>query len=124
MNDIIVTLVAEQLEVGTRTVETGGVQVAKRVLETEQAVELPLRREEVSIERVSINRAVAQAEPIRQEGDVTIVPVYEEVVVVTRQLMLKEELRLSRRSTIEVRTQHHTLRREEIEITRVRNQPD
>ena len=124
MNDDIVTLVVEQLEVGTRTVETGRVQVAKRVVETEQSVELPLRREEVSIERVSINRAVAHAEPIRQEGDVTIVPVYEEVLVVTRQLMLKEELRLSRRSTIEVRTQHHTLRREEIEITRVRNQPD
>lgn len=117
-------LVTEQLEVDTRTVETGRVHVAKRVVAFEQLVELPLRRDEVSIERVSINRAVARAEPVRQEGDVTIVPVYEEVLVVTHQLMLKEELRISRRSTVEVCTQRHTLRREEIEVTRVAVEPD
>lgn len=112
-----IALVAEHLEVGKREVETGRVRISKRVVETEERIEVALRRETVEIERISVNRFVDHADAPRQEGDVTIVPVYEEVMV--KQLVLKEELHISRRSTTEVQPSGlYPLRREEIEITR------
>ncbi|MBA3623185.1 MAG: YsnF/AvaK domain-containing protein [Methylibium sp.] len=117
--DQTIALVAEQLEVGKRTVETARVRIGTRVVEREETVEMPLRRDDVEIERVSINRVVEQTSPPRHEGDVTIVPVYEEVLVVTRQLVLKEELRITRRSTVQAsEPQRFSLRSEEMEITR------
>ena len=86
---------------------------------------MPLRRETVNIERVSVNRVVDTIAPPRTEGDVTIVPVYEEVLVVAKQLVLKEELRITRRSSTHVcELKSFTLRREEIEIARTSDQTD
>lgn len=112
-------LVAEQLDVGVRTVETGRVHIAMRVVETEQTVAVPMQRHEVDIETVSINRVVPEVSPSRHEGDVTIVPVYEERLVVTRQLVLKEELHIRRRSSIQpAQPQTFKLRHEEVTMTR------
>lgn len=114
-----IALAAEYLDVNVRTVTTGTVTVATRVVETDEVVAPSLQREEVEIDRISINRVVDQAQPTRQEGDVTIVPVYEEVLVVTTQLVLKEELHIRRRtSTVPAEPQTFKLRREEITITR------
>lgn len=114
-----VALVEEQLDVATETIETGRVRIDTRVVETEQVVDVALQRDDVEIERVSVNRVVEQAAPTRHEGDVTIVPVYEEVLVVTKQLVLKEELRIRRRSSVQpAQPQSFKLRREEVAITR------
>jgi hypothetical protein len=56
-----------------------------------------LLEEAVNVERVPVNRFIEQPVETRQEGDVTIVPVMEEVLVVQRRLMLKEEIRITRR---------------------------
>lgn len=67
---------------------------------------------------VAINRPVAAPEPPREEGDVLVIPVYEEVVTVQRQWILKEEVRLRRR---EVQTRHReqvVLRGEEAVVER------
>ena len=78
-----------------------------------------LERLDVDIERVTVNRVVDRPVATRTEGDVTIVPVHEEVLVVTRQLVLREELRIRLRSTMQAQPpQRMTLRREEIEIRR------
>jgi uncharacterized protein (TIGR02271 family) len=116
-----IPVIAEEIEgVGTREVETARVRIRKRVLEDPQTVTVPLRRDEVEIERVSVNRVVDQVSPIRYEGDVTIVPVFEEVLV--RQLVLKEEVRVRRRSTTEPReSEPVVLLREEVEVTRTPN---
>lgn len=117
--DPTIALVAEQLEVGKQTVETARVRIGTRVVEREEIVEMPLRHDEVEIERVSVNRVVEQTSPTRYEGDVTIVPVYEEVLVVTKQLVLKEELRITRRSTVHAgEPQRFSLRSEELEVIR------
>jgi hypothetical protein len=56
-----------------------------------------LLEEAVNVERVPVNRFIDEPAETRQEGDVTIVPVMEEVLVVQRRLMLKEEIRITRR---------------------------
>jgi stress response protein YsnF len=55
---------------------------------------------------------------VRHEGDTTIIGVYEERLVVVKQLFLKEEIRLTRRKTEKRTTQSIELREEEVTITR------
>jgi len=52
--------------------------------------------DEVAIERVPVNQIVEAMPETRTEGDVMIVPVVEEVLVVQKRLLLKEEVRIHR----------------------------
>jgi uncharacterized protein (TIGR02271 family) len=95
-------LLEEQLRVTKREVERARVVVRTRVEEREALAEADLRREDVSVERVPIGREVATAPEVREEDGVLIVPVLEEQLVVQTRLVLKEEIRISKRS----RTEH------------------
>jgi stress response protein YsnF len=77
------------------------VQVALVTGTREQLIDEELTHVRVEIERVPIDRTVEVAPPTRQEGDITIIPVVEEFVVVERRLILKEEVRVRRVSTKE-----------------------
>lgn len=111
--------VEEHVTVGARTRETGRV-VARTVTETvDEPVDGAGWRETVDVERVPVGREVDAAEPPREEGGVTIIPVYEEVLVVQKRLVLREELRLTtRREPIDGPT-HVTLRRQRVEVERL-----
>lgn len=56
-----------------------------------------LFREDCDVERVSIKRIIDRPAEIRHEGDTLIVPLMEEVLVVEKRLMLREELHIKRR---------------------------
>ncbi len=56
----------------------------------------PLFVENAQVERVPVNRIVDGPVATRREGDVTIIPVVEEVVLVEKKLLLKEEIRVTR----------------------------
>lgn len=113
-----IPVVEETLVVGKRTVETAKTNVTKRVHEHEELVDLPLTEEEVDVERVPVNRYVEGPLAVRQEGEVTIIPVVEEVLIVEKRLLLKEEVRIVRRRTERRFQQAYTLRREEVEVER------
>jgi uncharacterized protein (TIGR02271 family) len=91
-----IPLVQENLTVAKRTVETGRVRIRTVVDEKLVRVSEQLERDDVTIERVSVNREVTEAPQVREENGVLIVPVLEEVVVVEKRLMLKEELHVHR----------------------------
>lgn len=110
---LVVPIAEEQLTVGRRRVETGGVRIRKQVSERQEVVEEPGFVEEVSVERVPINRPVDGPSSIRREGDTVVVPLYEEALVVSKQLVLKEELRITKRRTQVREPQRVTLRSEE-----------
>ena len=115
----VVPLAREELEVHRRTVETGRVRVVKTVRTEEQVVDLPITRRELAIERVPIERFVSEPPAVRQEGNVTIVPVLEEVLVVEKRLMLREEVRLTMVQTESHEPRTVTLRIEEAHVERV-----
>lgn len=108
----------ERLTVGKREMETGSVLLRKTVSIEEVEQEVALASEEVQVERVAIGRYVETAPAVRQEGDVTIVPVVKEVLVVEKRLMLTEELHIVRKRSSSVSTVKEQLRKEEIEISR------
>ena len=111
----------ERLRVTRRRRVTGLVRVHKSVLAEERSVALPpAQRDEIEVQRRPIGRVVDAPAPSRTEGDVTIVPVYEERWVLVRQLVLTEELHLRpTRRAVPVPPQRVTLRREQIRVERV-----
>jgi stress response protein YsnF len=55
---------------------------------------------------------------VREEGDVTIMPVLEEIIVVERQLILKEEIHIRQLRTTERHRETVVLREQDAVITR------
>lgn len=126
-DQIVVPVIAEELNVGSRMVESGKVRITKRVTEHEEVINEPLLREEVTVERVQVERLVDKLPDVRYEGETMILPVVEEVLVVEKRLMLREEVRISRRqSVVPPEPQPVTLRREEVQVERVdsKQQPE
>jgi uncharacterized protein (TIGR02271 family) len=115
---MVLPVVAEELRVGKRVVDTGVVRVRKLVREHEETVEQPITREEVQIERVPVGRVVDAIPQPRNEGDTLVIPVLEEVLVVEKRVMLKEEVRVTWRRTEEVAPQRVVLRSEEVVVER------
>ena len=94
-----IPLLEERASVGVRAIERGRVRVTTRTDTVEETLRRTLRGDAVSVERVPVDRTIAEGETLpvpRTEGDVTIVPVLEEVLVVEKRLVLKEELRIRR----------------------------
>ena len=117
--EAVVPLVAEEVEVAKQLVETGRVQVARVTREREQQIDEILARETVEISCTPVNQPVDAMPPVREEGDVIIIPIVEEVLVVERRLLLKEEVHIRRVRTTERHQESVTLRYHEAVVTRL-----
>ncbi len=112
------TLHGEKIEVSRRRVDTSLVRATRTTRTREQLVEADLSHERVEVERIPIGRTVDSVPPVRQDGDTTILSVVEEVVVVERRLVLKEEVHVRRVKTTEHHRETVTLREQEATVTR------
>jgi len=115
----VIPVAAEFLEIGKRLIETGrGVRVSKIVRENEHVVDEGLNQDELHVERVPINRFIEASEvpSIRQEEDVTVVPILEEVLVTEKRLFLKEEVRITRVRRQVRQPQRVVLRTEQVSV--------
>src|SRR5689334_16099449 len=93
-----VPVIEEELTVAKRQVAKGTVRVEVRTETLQNEVPLTVSKDAVAVSRVPIDRPVDAPPPIRTEGDTTIVPILEEVIVVQKQLVLKEEIHVRRES--------------------------
>lgn len=113
-------LVEEVAHLDRREVQTGRVRVSTHTKTVEEVAHAELHGEAVEVTRVPVNRPVTGVPPtMRQEGDVTIVPVFEEVLVVETRLVLKEELHIRKRATVEVVEVPVTLRQQRAIVERL-----
>ena len=111
----------EDVKVGKRVVDTGrGVRVHKTVVEREQVLDQPLLHDRLEVEHVQIGKVVGESDQpqMRYEGDTLVVPVLEEVLVVQKQLLLKEEVRITRRRETVRTAESVTLRSEQVQVER------
>ena len=92
--EIVLPLAEEMLRVGKRTVETGRVRVSLRTDTVEETVRERLRGRRAEVERVPMGHRVDAVPETREENGVLVIPVVEEVLVVEKRLVLREELRL------------------------------
>jgi uncharacterized protein (TIGR02271 family) len=111
-------VVAEQLSVEKRVREVGQVAVHVEPHVEQQVLDVPLLEDSVEVKRVAVNRFIEEPVPVREEGDVTIVPVFEEVLVVEKRLMLKEEIHLIRRKVATHQRKTFSVRKEEAHVLR------
>ncbi len=116
---IVIPIVAEELSVGKRVVETERVRIRKVVHEHTEQIDEPLFREQVQVERVAVNQVLEQPIGMYYEGDVMVIPVVEEVLVVEKRLMHRENVRISKLRTPTMESQNVTLRREELAVERL-----
>jgi len=115
-----IPVVEEQVRIDKKTIETGSVHVYKDVHEEQVSVDVPTVHEEVSVERVAINEYVDSAPPsVRYEGDIMIIPVLHEELVLVKRLKLVEELHVTKRRVETHESQQVTLRKEEVNVKRV-----
>lgn len=115
---LVIPVIGEELQVGTVKETTGTVRVRKVVHEVSQPLDAPGWREVVETVRVPLNQLVHAPQEPRQQGDVLVIPVYEERLV--RQLVLLEEIHVSRRrEPLEDSAASASLRREEVIVERL-----
>jgi len=114
----ILPLVEETATVHKREVVTGKVRVRTVTDTVEELAKANLQSASVEVTRVPVDQVVDTAPEIRTEGDVTIVPVLAEVLVVTKQLVLKEELHIRRRVETEAIEVPVTLRKQRAVVER------
>jgi uncharacterized protein (TIGR02271 family) len=118
--ETVIPLLQEELSVAKRVVETARVRVSRVTHDHQQLVDELLNHEKVEVERVPIDRPVDAMPSIRQEGEVTIIPVVEEVLKVERCLVLKEEVHIRRIKTTERHQEQVTLRKQEVLVSRTK----
>jgi uncharacterized protein (TIGR02271 family) len=119
-DDILATipLVEERFQVTKREIESGRVLVRVSVDERQETLSEQVSRDDVQVEHVAKNERVTEVPHVRLEGDTTIVPVVEEVLVVEKALVLVEEIHIRRRSVSETVQIPVTIRSERATVER------
>ncbi len=124
---IVIPVVQEKLYVGVEQVDTGrGVRIHKTVTEQTHNIDETLLRDAVEVRRVPVDKIVSLSEaPVaRQEGDIFIVPILEEVLVVEKRLRIKEEVHITRTARQEHYTDTVITRAEHVTVERFDERPD
>jgi uncharacterized protein (TIGR02271 family) len=103
----------EELLAGTRERVAGSVNVRKRVRTDRERVDVPIRREEVSVERVPVSGEASEAQI---GADEVSVPVVEDEVVVQKKPVVKEEIRIRKDVVHERQIVEEDVRREVVDI--------
>jgi len=114
-----VPVIEETLSATKQWQQVGMLEIRKTVRTVNQDLDVAVQYEEATVERVPVNRVLADGETLapRQDGNTLIVPVIHEELVVMKRRVLVEEVRITKR--LQTATQHFSepVQREEVEIT-------
>jgi len=114
-----VPVTEERLEIGREVVDTGRAVRLRKQVDTETVpVQEHVATEVVEVERVPVGRVVAEPPGVRHEGDVMVLPVVQERLVTRKELVLVEEIRVSRRRQVAQARADVPLRRERVLVER------
>jgi uncharacterized protein (TIGR02271 family) len=116
--DDAMTRSEEELRVGTAEREAGRVRLRKYVVTDEETRTVPVKREEVRLEREPIteaNRGAALDGPAISDEEHEVV-LHEEEVVTEKRAVPKERVRLGKDVQVDERTVTEDVRRERIEL--------
>jgi uncharacterized protein (TIGR02271 family) len=111
-----IELKEEELVAHKEMRELGDVVVRTEVEDLPRRLEVEAFREEVEVEHVPIGQVVHERVAPWEQDDVLVVPVYEEQIVVTKRLLLREQLRVRRVGTTETQLFEDTVRHERVVI--------
>lgn len=110
-----VQLHEERLNVDKENVETGEASVDKHVVEEEQEFDVPVEREEVTIERKPVNEKVDEDFNANDDDSVHI-PLHEERVKVDKENVVSEEIVIKKNKVQDTEHVSEKVRHEEADI--------
>ncbi len=120
-NDQTISRVEEELQVGKREVETGGVRVRSRIVERPVEETLRLREEHVRVERQDVNRPLSESDRTAfQDRDIELTE-RAEVPVVNKEARVVEEIKISKDVDERNETIRDTVRNTEVDIDDLSN---
>lgn len=115
----VIPIIEEELQVGKREVESGGVRVQSRITETPVEEHVTLREEHVKVERHPVNREVTSSDMANfKEGEINITTSSEEAVV-GKQARVVEEVEIGKQVTEREETVRDTVRRTDVEVDEI-----
>ena len=117
-DEITIPIIEEQITVGKRTVEKGGVNVRTTMTEKEVSETVHLREENVTVERHKVDRAVDANTDAFKEGsfDVTTKA---EVPTVSKKARVVEEVVIDKEMTERSETVRDTVKRTDVEVDEI-----
>jgi uncharacterized protein (TIGR02271 family) len=117
---VVVQLRQEYLVPMKEWVESGAIVIRKGVESGSQTIPIEVLHEEVDVQRVPVNRMLAEgttAAPAPwQDGETLVIPIVEEELVVTKRLVVREEMRITKRRVSARQEVTETVRRETLEL--------
>jgi uncharacterized protein (TIGR02271 family) len=117
--ELVVPLVSEELRLEKRETSTGKVRVQTVVETVDELARATLEEDSLDIKRVAVEKVVAEPPAIRSEGDVTIIPIVEERMIVEKRLVLVEEVHIRRTTSARTVEMPVTLRKQKAVIESV-----
>ncbi len=113
-----IPVVEEELVVGKRTVDQGGVRVYRRVVEIPVEETVQLREEHIHVERRPVDRAVTNQDLAMADRTVELTETAEEAVI-GKDARVVEEVRLGKDMTERTERIHDTVRKTEVEVEEI-----
>ncbi len=114
-----ISIIEENIQVGKREVETGGVRLRSRIVETPFTENLSLREEHVKVERTKVDRAATNADLTNfQEGTIELTE-RSEVPVVNKEARIVEEVSLGKDVEHREETIKDTVRKTEVDVEQI-----
>jgi uncharacterized protein (TIGR02271 family) len=114
--EIALPVIEEQLNVGKRVVQRGGVRVHTRVTERPVEASVNLREENVTVERHAVDRAATDADYAAiKEGDFTVTT-RAEVPVASKEAHVVEEVVVGKNVTEHQETIRDSVKRTDVEV--------
>lgn len=115
-NEERIPVVEEQLKVGKRAVQSGGVRVFKRMTETPVQESVQLREEHVKVERHPVDQPASEANMSAfKEGEIELRETSEEAIV-GKSARVVEEVVVGKEVSERTETINETLRRTDVEV--------
>ncbi|WEZ85976.1 DUF2382 domain-containing protein (plasmid) [Rhizobium sp. 32-5/1] len=118
-NDNRIELIEESVSVEKECVLTGRVRVSTSSTAVEELVQATLAGTRVEVTRERIDREITAVPEPRVEGNTTIIPVVEEIVIIEKKLVLVEEIRVRQIATSEDIALPVTLRKQTAIVERI-----
>ena len=115
-NQTAIPIIEEQLEVGKREVQRGGVRIVQRVIETPVQEAVTLRQEHVTVERHAVDQPATAADiSAMKEGTIELREMAEEAVV-AKTARIVEEVVIGKDISEKETTISDTVRRTDVDV--------
>jgi uncharacterized protein (TIGR02271 family) len=116
-----IPVIEEELQIGKRVVETGGVRLRSRIIERPIEENLRLREEHINIERNPVNRAATEADLANFKEGTAEFTEHAEIPVVNKEARVVEEVKVNKEVNERNKTIRDTVRRTDVEADRLKS---